>query len=1018
MRSSEMVGRGPTRHLSRLAVVTWLFFAACFVGGAEDTTWVVGEPEGSLIGTNAQALGSTDPNCFDWTKVDKTLTGGGKFLSPASYNPSGCFKAYRLNLVNYDDRTYNVAAVGYGGAIPTTQPACTGAFVRAYVWERQSNGTMVFVENSHRYGRWVSGPNGVMRCLPPIVNLERDTGIVPNGTRDYRVAMTARTADNTTVPVAFATLDNFAIPPLEQFARVHRYKAALDAVAPGATDSVIQLMWDGRNAYAGQVLCRFTQLDRSLGSFTKPALVKAGANATSVDALNNTLTSIHTALCTAGGTLANFQSGMRTYLTRLEEIRSQLDADLLAQAPLSDGATRQGITANTVGQLNFQAFGQLVSKCGLEPTAVINYVASGTLPVGITDPLRLLLAGCSNQNASQVATTLGFGKPDSGGVANGIQKMARCMMTWRDGLNEDRCNSPHENGAHPPTPPLEQPDCVSKGLRTCTPEELNALVATEAERRAEADAAGVVEIDTVTITAPDEKLAAVEALARQDDRNDLKLGVFGTAVAATGYEIYETLQKEVLSGATAGKLGAKVAGIWLAAVLFAKDLAETATAEQERAYQQKAYEDARAWCVEQGVLDPADCEIDPPIRPEYCPADPMMPEFTWYATGGPGSEHQATKQDLFNHCLCDLVDSEYAAVGDGEPPARAPAAVCPQSLEQRKLACVADPRLSDDPGADDKPDPACHALLSPGPHDPNYWRAKDCELKICPVNQMPFSHSDGECECETVNPTSGTFPNCLMAPRASSGLCTEDAQAPCFCEPIFPFPPNGGDPFCRANPSALPGPLSIWMAPDSDALYLDTFNATTEVLRVRAGGNTQFVSPTLYPNSYAVRGPIIRQQAVLFQTPGVGQNVDFKMYYTNRSKNVFRRFLSQCRMNTFTVGALNNCDFPLPTIDGVNAGTLDDPFELEMELNTAVEYKTRPGFGPISYTGTPINTPTAALAPNCPPPSASNGLGVVNIINPLPEVLDIPFDPNPFYLVPAGQVRIPLDTPVIRELFP
>ncbi|MGC4086639.1 MAG: hypothetical protein QM756_01845 [Polyangiaceae bacterium] len=210
------------------------------------------------------------------------------------------------------------------------------------------------------------------------------------------------------------------------------------------------------------------------------------------------------------------------------------------------------------------------------------------------------------------------------------------------------------------------------------------------------------------------------------------------------------------------------------------------------------------------------------------------------------------------------------------------------------------------------------------------------------------------------------------------------------------------------------------MLPDSDAVRLDAFNSTTDVLRVRTGGNTQFASPTLYPNSFATRGTSIVQQVALFKAPNAaaGENVDFKLYYTNRNRtDGIRQFMGQCRMNNFVVGALTNCEFPLPTLGGVNAGNLEDPFILEVEVNTAATYKARVALGPISFGGFTFATPANKLAPTCLPPDPFAGRGIIDIVNPLRGILNVGLDPRPVYTLPNGQLLdIPLERPVIREI--
>ncbi len=98
----------------------------------------------------------------------------------------------------------------------------------------------------------------------------------------------------------------------------------------------------------------------------------------------------------------------------------------------------------------------------------------------------------------------------------------------------------------------------------------------------------------------------------------------------------------------------------------------------------------------------------------------------------------------------------------------------------------------------------------------------------------------------------------------------------------------------------------------------------------------------------------------------------------------------------------------------MNAGTFEDPFELEMEINTAVQYTARPGLGPISFAGTLTATPPSKLAPDRPAPDPQNGNELVNVLNPWVRSLD-GLNLSPVYPVPDGMLlEVPYVVPVIR----
>jgi len=999
-----------------IAVAPMLLAVGCSEGAP------AGREQVESVAEHADGLSSTEADCYNWSLAERSLTGGGEFISPATYGTAGCYQGYRLNLTDYDNKKYNQGAVvGWGGAVPTTQATCTGGFVRAYVWIRNSDASMTYVGSQHTYGKWIIGDDGVGRCRPPTIDIERDIGITPNGTNDYRIAMTARMADNTLVPVMFATVEDHYVSPIDEIKKFKSYSATLAQYSGTNLEPGELAFWTYRNTVAGQAVCRRLDVDRGLHAFTRAAFIKAGATAVTVDTRISALNNIRAALCTSSGTAANLHSAISSYVTQTIAIRDQIENQLLTLMPAIYTVTRQSLAANTMAQINVQAVGSLVSKCDLDATPLNRYLSHGILPAGVTDSTRVVLGACSGQSPALAASSIGFGAATPN-VSNPISAMADCMAGLSDSTTIDRCSSPLTQGA-PDAPAADDPNenipCInSRTGQACDPaldakqKAFEAQVTAEQQKR---DAV-VAEIAAATTTyAPQApKFSIVQALTVISIGADMMSQILTVSAPVTG-------------PATAG--GSVVAAAafrgvaWttlLVATVYGPELEDWYNGEEDEPLPNEPA-DVRSWCES----NPGAAKFCDTVNPDtrYCPADPMLQaqgltrlgSSAWLETGGPGHKHQATKQDLFNHCLCNLVDTDYAKVGQGDPPSRAPATSCPQSEEQRKLACVADPRLR--VGDDDRPDFKCVRLLSPGPEDPNTWRARDCTKKTCPVNQKPFAKDDGQCVCETVNPVSTKFPNCSATPRASSGLCTQDNAAPCFCEPLTPSTPNGGDPFCRQNVNVLPAPLWSWMTPDSDTLYLDAFNSTTDVLRARTAGNTQFVSPTYYPNTFATRGTVLRQKVILNKAPAAGQNVDLKLYYTNRTKNVVRSSLGQCRMNTFTVGALSNCDFTLPTINGVNAGTLEDPFELEMEVITPTAYTTRVGLGPVSFTGSLTTTPAAKLAPLCPTPDPLGGFDTVTIRNPLPAILNIDTLPNPKYTLPSGTLlSIPYGRPVVRVL--
>jgi len=73
---------------------------------------------------------------------DATLNGGGAVRSSTVYGRSQCFDGYLVDLNNYSPRYTEGTRVTYGRVAPTTQAACENIEVRAYIWRKNSNGTI------------------------------------------------------------------------------------------------------------------------------------------------------------------------------------------------------------------------------------------------------------------------------------------------------------------------------------------------------------------------------------------------------------------------------------------------------------------------------------------------------------------------------------------------------------------------------------------------------------------------------------------------------------------------------------------------------------------------------------------------------------------------------------------------------------------------------------------------------------------------------------------------------------
>lgn len=156
-----------------------------------------GRTTGENLGVEGEALSDED-DC-DTVSANKATSGlPGDWLSPSSYDVTGCHAAYRLNanayvgldLVN-DPNLVHV--LEYGDTVPATRAECEKLRFGLYIWERLPGGGTDYVGSEWKWGRW-SGS-----CIVPSIQPVEEFGL-PNIVEplrlrvqeNYRFAMSAR----------------------------------------------------------------------------------------------------------------------------------------------------------------------------------------------------------------------------------------------------------------------------------------------------------------------------------------------------------------------------------------------------------------------------------------------------------------------------------------------------------------------------------------------------------------------------------------------------------------------------------------------------------------------------------------------------------------------------------------------------------------------------------------------------------------------------------------------------------
>jgi hypothetical protein len=935
-----------------LAASGWL--GGCI--GATDS-----EPQQIAVSTSVEALSAVD-QCVT-TPRDQQLTGGGEFITNTSYahNGTGCENGYLLDLDNYATK-YNLGTtVMFAGAQPTDQTTCYKAKIRAYVWERFSNGGKQFLGQYMRSGSWVVDSQDVGHCILPSLKLEK---VIPNfkanGSRDFRIGMRAelRSADDTTYTrkeIAFATVELKNVTPAEeQRVVVAGLGSGLGATPPGQVYPALQTIWNKKNTYTGGVLCRSTQLEHTLAIFNKRSLVKAGASAFTVDSRANALRDMVTAYCTPDGTALALQSALLSYLGSTFTANGQIREKLFPQAPDSDEAWTE--VSNLMGALFYTDLGTLVERCNLESTPVTTFLTSGVLPRGVTAD-RLLLGSCGDLQAATVATNLGVGANFRGQTASSSRAAFLTCMKPPDiaGNGRDVCNDPRAQGGGAPEtnepdgdedPVLNVDECLQGDYKTPCTEEQKQKVALEILRMKQEKAQRKDGEQKISKENPGENPAKTKAVGdAKEDKDDKVLD----AVVELGEAI----------------IGVSPLG-------DAKDWFDLTIAIAKLNY----------LTAPPGGSSKPSCMYAPPAAQGICGLGNQMcaPDFApggWYETSrpevvvdGPRLPRELNKADRLSHCLCDVMIAEYGVAGDRS----AISAACPTEEERERHNCIMNPH---GPHGEIKRD--CIKHLAPA-LDEDAWRAKACHAVRCPEQgQVPFVAGDGSCDCGRIDPTTGVLPPCRATEIA---LCPPDNPGPCFCQPVDNgMTPNGGDPFCGRDvttPGFVGAKDALILASPSDA-FVHQFDATRRLLMVRPG-HTSVGLPTFYENTLPNLGTALRTEVVVGARPAVGQNIDLQVYCTNVENNLINAYMGECRLNSLTPGAPGNCDIQLNA--SVLAQCRTGDFDLEYVLNTASGYTAFTGISKASFIGTLTQTPTSDFIPACPRPSPTSGTRLVGGINP------------------------------------
>lgn len=914
----------------------------CSAGTVDDAT----EDGTSPVGEIAEALGSGD-QC-PTTTADFTINGSGSVTSSRTYDHSGCFQGYLVDINKYDPQNAGSFAY-YAETEPTNQNACINTQMRVYAWKRNTDGTTTFLGGTFPKGQWVTNRAGQSGCIVPRVNIEDIPGFVADGS-NYRLGMRAQDLLATTdgrKSIYFETVVREDPAARRASLRQEIASAPAGTIVP-RIHNAFQLRTNG----AQEVECRLITLTRSLYDFSKPSFQKAGASDAAIFAARNALSSIESAFClNQPGTEAQFQSAVKAYLDGSDQMQREIAAAI--------GTTLSGKTPPMTQALNVMAqilqvdVGRLTANCGLDRNKVVNFLLNGTLPQGVVAN-TLMMGNCSGQPVT-VATQLGVG---GSLTASTLKTRLKECLTPKDvvGTTRDICNNPRAAGAEDETQDgADFGACKHHDGTPCTQEEIDE---DKAVLKEQADLEAAVKEYEKTVQTFNEGLEAGKKKAAQEIKDKQESDL---------HHSLETVIDYAASFVTRAGLG-RVLG--MLKVISA--------------------------VTHENPLDP--CPNGPGKCQAYCAAD--------YAPGGYygsqldlnfGSSRQLSQDDLTAHCLCKVMEEEYEARTGN---VIGLSSACPSPTDQKQLDCLANPY-----GPDDKPRKECVENLLPGNISDEAWRGKICAAVRCadPINQLPALDTNDACSCiPKPRPIGSGTPGCKTDQLV---FCSSDGFGNCdqCLDTKNGALPHGNDPRCRLDTTAWPGSLDGLLRSNPDAVTLHTLGTETFVMMdSRVSTAPSFVTPTYAREAFANLGTVVRQRTLVSAAPRTGQNLDLQLYCTNYGNNLIHNFMGQCRLNTQTPGTVGSCDITLNA--STRSACLGGNFEFEYVSQAPSAYQGKIGAGPWTFAGT--LTPPSIVNPVCPAP---NPLDVFPQTNPVWTLAGgTPIQPNPTFELASGtDLRIP-----------
>jgi hypothetical protein len=929
--------------------------------------------------------------------ASRTATGGDKFNKVSGYSATGCSDSYVVDLNEYDFAHTHGTTLAYADTLPTTKAACEDTFLTVGVWECLPGSTSsscapsvagsarAFLGEVVARGVWLRNPLDQGICRRPRITLERHIPeFQADRRRDFKIAVRAQTTGVTRRAVSFATTKRreSAIYLWDEL------RDGINAVAAGAIHPSVHELWLKKGTSTGNLLCRSSQLDHTLMTFSARSLRQLGASSANVTAKNNAYAGMRNALCTPSGTEAALQTSTRDFFSALINIRGELTNLHFSTASSLGGSfsNYDEYSVMLMAESMRHDLGLLVSNCNPSVPDLYRFESTGVLPAGVPAD-RALLGTCGSNSASTVASNLGVGGLLTGGDAR--TRLADCLAP----AEQDVCNDPRSA----PGIPQENPEglgaggpCFNEagGSVPCTPDETEDrdavhFIVVVADENAEAIAAE--ELERYMQENPDANVPEVIIISEQSQE----------PAPVTRIEFDKPFSEETPEGRLGNALKkdadsqleripfyhttTQIIEEIVNSVLDPKGPTEPNTVDPPwcslngTCFGEAAWpcpgapgEEPRDNCPpEDGTAGGSSVEEQQYCPPDWAPGGWYGASNSQYGNGQPPRE--IAQSDRIEHCFCEALDPGYVATGT--PSARA-SAMCPSKREQVAHYCLAAQW-----GPDDPIPPECLGELEPAHVDDQEWMHRICQQIRCPENQYAVPDGD-RCHCIALTTDVVGDPRAEICRLRGWAAHCEEGTDDCVCggQGYGDSPYN--DPTCENDPTTFPGSLERISTPTPERLVVFADPRTPDDLFLGMIDNSttsnQPISALLPAFDRSTLPAIGTGVSTRLLTTEAASSGVFQLFLHNPETGVFHEYADQCEIRTLTAGQPAVCD--LTPDNSQRRAKWNDcfrsgPCAFELTLQgTPPAFNGIVGFTAPVFNGT-LQPTTAPRLPECPRPT-------------------------------------------------